>query len=106
MTPSRDPLSTSNTAGGRLRRAAREVSRTAYRDLARPLLWRIDAESAHHGTVVAAQVLGARSVGRALTVLGGYAVGPEPVGQEPVELLGGVHFPRVGELPYLLTLGG
>ena len=24
----------------------------------------------------------------------------------PVELLGGVHFPRVGELPYLLTLPG
>ena len=24
----------------------------------------------------------------------------------PVELLGGVHFPRVGELPYLLTLAG
>jgi maltose alpha-D-glucosyltransferase / alpha-amylase len=25
---------------------------------------------------------------------------------EPIELLGGVHFPRIGELPYLLTLGG
>jgi maltose alpha-D-glucosyltransferase/alpha-amylase len=24
---------------------------------------------------------------------------------EPVELLGGVHFPTIGELPYLLTLG-
>lgn len=24
---------------------------------------------------------------------------------EPIELLGGVRFPRVGELPYLLTLG-
>jgi maltose alpha-D-glucosyltransferase / alpha-amylase len=23
----------------------------------------------------------------------------------PVELLGKVHFPRIGELPYLLTLG-
>jgi maltose alpha-D-glucosyltransferase / alpha-amylase len=27
------------------------------------------------------------------------------VGTEPVELLGGVRFPRIGELPYLLTLG-
>ena len=25
-------------------------------------------------------------------------------GQVPVELLGNVHFPRIGELPYLLTL--
>ena len=25
---------------------------------------------------------------------------------EPVELIGGVHFPKIGELPYLLTLGG
>jgi maltose alpha-D-glucosyltransferase / alpha-amylase len=25
---------------------------------------------------------------------------------EPVEMLGGVHFPRIGELPYLLTLPG
>ena len=24
----------------------------------------------------------------------------------PVELVGGVHFPRIGELPYLLTLPG
>jgi maltose alpha-D-glucosyltransferase/alpha-amylase len=24
----------------------------------------------------------------------------------PMELLGGVHFPRIGELPYLLTLAG
>jgi maltose alpha-D-glucosyltransferase / alpha-amylase len=39
---------------------------------------------------------------------------PQPVeldmrrfeGIEPIELLGGVHFPRIGELPYLLTLGG
>ncbi|MPZ61658.1 MAG: maltose alpha-D-glucosyltransferase [Propionibacteriales bacterium] len=39
---------------------------------------------------------------------------PQPVeldlrrfeGVEPVELLGGVRFPRIGELPYLLTLGG
>jgi maltose alpha-D-glucosyltransferase / alpha-amylase len=27
-------------------------------------------------------------------------------GAEPVELLGGVRFPRIGELPYLLTLSG
>ena len=27
-------------------------------------------------------------------------------GRVPVELLGGVHFPRIGELPYLLTLPG
>jgi maltose alpha-D-glucosyltransferase/alpha-amylase len=27
-------------------------------------------------------------------------------GRVPVELMGGVHFPRVGELPYLLTLPG
>jgi maltose alpha-D-glucosyltransferase/alpha-amylase len=39
---------------------------------------------------------------------------PQPVeldlrhweGMVPIELLGGVPFPRVGELPYLLTLGG
>jgi maltose alpha-D-glucosyltransferase/alpha-amylase len=39
---------------------------------------------------------------------------PQPVeldlrryeGVEPIELLGGVHFPRIGELPYLLTLPG
>jgi maltose alpha-D-glucosyltransferase/alpha-amylase len=27
-------------------------------------------------------------------------------GRRPVELTGGVRFPAVGELPYLLTLGG
>jgi maltose alpha-D-glucosyltransferase/alpha-amylase len=39
---------------------------------------------------------------------------PQPVeldlrrweGMTPVELVGGVPFPRIGELPYLLTLGG
>jgi len=39
---------------------------------------------------------------------------PQPVeldmrrfeGRTPVELVGGVHFPRIGELPYLLTLPG
>jgi maltose alpha-D-glucosyltransferase/alpha-amylase len=27
-------------------------------------------------------------------------------GSEPIELLGGTHFPPIGELPYLLTLAG
>ncbi len=39
---------------------------------------------------------------------------PQPVeldlrqweGRSPIEMLGGVPFPAVGELPYLLTLGG
>ena len=39
---------------------------------------------------------------------------PQPVeldlrrfaGRRPVELLGGVQFPEIGELPYLLTLAG
>jgi maltose alpha-D-glucosyltransferase/alpha-amylase len=39
---------------------------------------------------------------------------PQPVeldlrafeGHRPIELLGGVEFPTIGELPYLLTLGG
>jgi maltose alpha-D-glucosyltransferase/alpha-amylase len=39
---------------------------------------------------------------------------PQPVeldlrrweGIVPIELLGGVRFPQIGELPYLLTLGG
>jgi maltose alpha-D-glucosyltransferase / alpha-amylase len=39
---------------------------------------------------------------------------PQPVeldlrlyeGHRPIELLGGVEFPRIGELPYLLTLAG
>jgi maltose alpha-D-glucosyltransferase/alpha-amylase len=39
---------------------------------------------------------------------------PQPVeldlrrfeGRQPVELLGGVPFPEIGELPYLLTLAG
>ena len=39
---------------------------------------------------------------------------PQPVeldlrayeGLQPVEMLGGAHFPRIGELPYLLTLAG
>jgi maltose alpha-D-glucosyltransferase/alpha-amylase len=39
---------------------------------------------------------------------------PQPVeldlrrweGTVPIELIGGVRFPQIGELPYLLTLGG
>jgi maltose alpha-D-glucosyltransferase / alpha-amylase len=27
-------------------------------------------------------------------------------GSQPIELLGGAHFPPIGELPYLLTLAG
>ncbi len=30
----------------------------------------------------------------------------EFAGRHPVELFGGVRFPAIGELPYLLTLGG
>ena len=79
-----------------LRRGARRAGETAYRRLARPLLWRTDAETAHHGTVVAAQLLGRTPVTRALTVLGGYAVGPVVEDDPPVELLG-LRFPhRIG----------
>jgi dihydroorotate dehydrogenase len=98
MPPSRDPLTPSSdpVTGAALRRGAREVTRTAYRDVVRPLLWRVDAESAHHGAVTAAQLLGARPLGRALTVLGGYAVGPVTGEGAPVEVLG-LSFPhRVG----------
>ncbi|GGK64910.1 quinone-dependent dihydroorotate dehydrogenase [Ornithinimicrobium pekingense] len=96
MASSPDALTSANTAGTRLRRAAREAAGTAYADVAAPLLWRLDAETAHHGAVVAAQLLGARSPGRALAVLGGYAVGPVDGPREPVELLG-LRFPhRIG----------
>lgn len=96
MPSSRDPLTSASSVGPALRQVARRVTGTAYRDVVRPLLWRTDAESAHHGTVVAAQLLGGRSVGRALSVLGGYAVGPVVGEDAPVELLG-LRFPhRVG----------
>lgn len=79
-----------------LRSRARRVSETAYRRLARPLLWRTDAETAHHGTVAAAQVLGHGPLTRALTVVGGYVVGPAPAEDAAVDLLG-LRFPhRVG----------
>lgn len=77
------------------RRAVRAAGGAAYRGLARPLLWRLDVERAHHGTVRAAELLGRTPVTRALTYLGGYAVSV-PVGAGPVQLLG-LRFPhRVG----------
>lgn len=64
----------------------------AYRRLVRPALWRLDVERAHHGTVVAADLLGRTAPTRALASVLGYAVPPA----EPVELLG-LRFPhRVG----------
>ncbi|MGO0576624.1 quinone-dependent dihydroorotate dehydrogenase [Ornithinimicrobium panacihumi] len=78
-----------------LRRLSRGASSAAYRGLARPLLWRVDAETAHHGAVLAADTLGRAPVLRALTSLGGYAAGPAGE-QAPLELLG-LSFPhRVG----------
>ena len=77
------------------RRLARSVGATAYRQGARPLLWRTDAETAHHGTVVAAEMLGRWPFTRAVTAMAGYAVGPagDPA---PVDLLG-LTFPhRIG----------
>ena len=38
--------------------------------------------------------------------LGEMVTATQSVSDDILELLGGVHFPRVGELPYLLTLGG
>lgn len=73
-------------------RLVRGAERTAYRHLARPALWRLDVERAHHGTVVAADLLGRTPVTRSLASLAGYAV---PTGPE-VELLG-LRFPhRIG----------
>ncbi len=96
MAPSRDPLTSSDPVAGPARRVVRAVARTAYADLARPLLWRTDAETAHHGTVVAAQLLGAAALPRALTALAGYAVGPGVPASAPVELLGLRFAHRVG----------
>lgn len=77
------------------RRVARLAADAAYARLARPLLWRLDAETAHHGAVVAADLLGRFPVTRALTSIAGYAVGPA-VEPDPVDLLG-LRFPhRVG----------
>ena len=78
-----------------LRRLARATGAAAYPALARPLLWRLDAEAAHHGAVLGAELLGRTSVLRGLTAVGGYAVGPAGA-PAPVELLG-LRFPhRVG----------
>ena len=43
--------------------------------------------------------------GQELVVLGIRRMGKD-LGAKPVELLGGVPFPEIGELPYLLTLSG
>lgn len=75
---------------------SRQAVDAAYAHLARPLLFRLDAETAHHGTVVAAGLLGRWPVTRALTSLAGYAAGPAGASGGPVELLG-LSFPhRVG----------
>ncbi|MDO5738835.1 MAG: quinone-dependent dihydroorotate dehydrogenase [Ornithinimicrobium sp.] len=80
-----------------IRRLARDAGATAYTQLGKPLLWRLDAETAHHGTVVAADLLGRTAPLRALTVLAGYAVGPAHAAMSgPIELLG-LSFPhRIG----------
>lgn len=76
------------------RALARAATDAAYRHLARPLLFRLDAEVAHHGTVVAAELLCRTPPARALASVLGYAVGP--AAPEPVDLLG-LRFPhRVG----------
>ncbi|GAA1170475.1 quinone-dependent dihydroorotate dehydrogenase [Ornithinimicrobium humiphilum] len=95
MAPSSDPLTSTNPAA-RVRRAARAAASTAYSGAVRPLLGRTDAETAHHGTVVAAQLLGAAWPGRVLAAAGGYAVGPVVGEDAGVELLG-LRFPhRIG----------
>lgn len=76
------------------RALARATTGAAYRHLARPLLFRLDAEVAHHGTVVAAELLGRTPPTRALASLLGYAVGAGSVA--PVDLLGLRFGHRVG----------
>lgn len=78
-----------------VRRLARTAGAAAYIHLARPVLWRVDAETAHHGAVVAADLLGRHPVARALGAAAGYAVGPVG-GGPPVELLGMTFPHRVG----------
>ncbi|WP_151526170.1 quinone-dependent dihydroorotate dehydrogenase [Serinicoccus kebangsaanensis] len=74
------------------RRLAGTAGRRAYRHLGRPVLWRMDAERAHHGTVLAADRLGRTWPTRALLAAAGSAVPPAA----PVDLLG-LRFPnRVG----------
>ncbi|MFX0538226.1 quinone-dependent dihydroorotate dehydrogenase [Ornithinimicrobium sp. Y1847] len=77
-------------------RFTRDVADTAYRGLVRPALFRADAESAHHGTVVAADLLGRTPVTRALAAVAGYAVGPGQPDPAPVELLGLSFRNRIG----------
>lgn len=74
---------------GRARLAAVDA---AYSRLARPLLFRADAETAHHGTVLAADLLGRSPAARALAGLAGYAAGPAPGSARAVEVLG-LRFP-------------
>lgn len=96
VTPTRHPAEDRpsawlHTEGRTLARAAVGA---AYRQVARPVLFRLDAEVAHHGTVVAAELLGRTPQTRALAALVGYAVGADA--PAPVELLG-LRFPhRVG----------
>ncbi|WP_131105361.1 quinone-dependent dihydroorotate dehydrogenase [Ornithinimicrobium sufpigmenti] len=98
VTPTRDPSADRTTGrSGTIhpegRALARAAAGAAYRHVARPLLFRLDAEVAHHGTVVAAELLGRTPQTRALASLVGYAVGGV---SSPVELLG-LRFPhRVG----------
>ncbi|WP_281965878.1 quinone-dependent dihydroorotate dehydrogenase [Serinicoccus marinus] len=66
------------------RRLLATAGSTAYRRLARPALWRLDAERAHHATLVAADLLGRVAPTRALVAATGYAVPPA----RPVDLLG------------------
>ena len=66
-------------------RAAATV-RTAYRHLARPLLFRLDAELAHHGTVTAAELLGRTGPTRTLAAVIGAATSAVP--GPSVELMG------------------
>ncbi|MFK5634593.1 MULTISPECIES: quinone-dependent dihydroorotate dehydrogenase [unclassified Ornithinimicrobium] len=95
MSASRAPQPLLGAITGLARRGAHEAAGTAYLRVARPLLWRADVETAHHGAVAAAELLGATWPGRVLAGLGGYAVGPAGA-PEPVELLG-LRFPhRVG----------
>ena len=77
-------------------RGAAAVSGAAYRRVVRPLLWRVDAERAHHATVSLAQGLGATAPTRALTALAGYAVGGLGADAAPVEVLGMRMRHRVG----------
>lgn len=86
------PAPTTSPAARTARRLVASAGGAAYRRLARPALWRMDAEAAHHGTLVAADLLGRSPVTRALTAAAGYTVPPG----DPVELLGLRFDHRVG----------